>query len=100
MDVIASLARGGHRLGAGPTVHFAPTLKCDITSLCSGDLTYDTAVGGILQYAYAFQAPQRNYGFELGARFTMIEYKGKDDLGRTLPTQNGSGLGFLLGAFF
>ncbi len=94
LDVVASFQHGGHRLGVGPTVHFAPEFSCDATGVCNYKYKYDTALGAIAQYAYGLPVG-RNAGLELAVRYTMIEYKGSG-----LLTKNGSAPGFVLGAWF
>jgi hypothetical protein len=92
LDVIASWAIGGSRLGAGPTLHFSPTFNCDASGVCSTQSTYDTAVGGIIQYAYGFAV--NNHGYDLGLRYTFIHYSSG---GAT--TLDGSGFGFFFGGW-
>ncbi|MFO0584774.1 MAG: hypothetical protein U0229_21080 [Anaeromyxobacter sp.] len=76
VDVIASYALDRHRFGAGPTVHLSPKYSCTLgATACQGvsEVEFDTAVGGIAQYA--FQLPRGSSGYELGARFTYVKYK-------------------------
>jgi hypothetical protein len=95
LDVVASFVKGGHRIGAGPTVHLAPTLSCDADGICDGavDVDYDTAFGGILQYAYGFRVGA-NAGLDVGLRYTFIKYSASD-----LETLDGSGIGFFFGGW-
>ncbi len=91
LDVIASLAYGGHRIGVGPTVHFAPNFGCHASGICSSDTSFDTALGGVAQYAINFFGA-RSTGLEVGLRYTYIRYK---HVG--LATLDGSGPGFFFG---
>jgi hypothetical protein len=93
LDVVASYAKGGHRLGAGPTIHLAPSFSCDADGLCDGSADYDTAFGGILQYAYGFRVGA-NAGLDVGLRYTFIRYSASD-----LETLDGSGVGFFFGGW-
>lgn len=95
LDVVASFASGRHRIGVGPTVHFSPTFTCDagICFTTKVETKFDTAIGGIAQYAYGFPVG-RNSGFELAVRFTAIEYK------RSGGSMDGNGGGILVGAWF
>lgn len=95
LDLIVDWAHGGHRLGAGPTVHLAPTLSCDADGACDGvgDVTFDTAFGGILQYAYGFPVGL-NGGFDVGVRCTVIRYSGSG-----LRTADGTSAGFFFGGW-
>ena len=92
LDVIASWANGGHRLGAGPTFHFSPTYNCDATGVCSITSSYDTAVGGIVQYAYGFAV--NNHGYDVGLRYTFISYSRPG-----AASVDGSGIGFFFGGW-
>jgi len=92
LDVIASWAFGGSRLGAGPTLHFSPTFNCDASGVCSTKSTFDTAVGGIVQYAYGFAV--NNHGYDLGVRYTFIRYSAGG-----VATVDGSGVGFFFGGW-
>jgi hypothetical protein len=92
LDVIASWANGGHRLGGGATLHFSPTFRCDATGVCSTTSSFDTALGGIVQYAYGYAIG--NHGYDVGVRYTKIRYAGSG-----LPTIDGSGFGFFFGGW-
>jgi hypothetical protein len=91
LDLVASFAHGGHRIGGGATAHLSPSFSCDADGVCDGTIDYDTALGGILQYAYGFRVGA-NSGFDVGLRYTFIEYSGSD-----LPSLDGSGVGFFFG---
>jgi len=91
VDVIASFAHGGHRLGAGGTIHLSPTYSCKVDGFCDGSVSYDNALGGIVQYAYGWG---RDHGFELGVRGTLISYKRNG-----LPTLSGNCVGVILGGW-
>jgi hypothetical protein len=97
IDVIASWATGGHRLGAGPTAHLAPKATCDLSGTgpgtCNSSLSYDAALGGIVQYAYGFKL-KGDHGVDLGVRYTYVKYRGSG-----LLTLDGSGFGFFLGGW-
>ncbi len=102
-DLVASFAPGRHRIGVGPTVHFSPTFGCNADGACgfgTWEVKYDTAIGGIVQYAYGYPL-SRNSGVEVAVRYTAIQYKGSAFNIAGLPeTVNGSGAGFLVGAWF
>jgi hypothetical protein len=91
LDVVASWAPGNHRLGAGATFHLAPRFKCDAAGVCGDSISFNTAAGAIIQYAYVLR-PGSSVGFEFGLRGTLIRYASSD-----VPTQNGSGVGFFFG---
>lgn len=90
--MIASLATGGFRFGAGVAVHFSPSFECNFVGQCSGGLTLDDAIGATLQIAYHL-ADER--GFDLGVRGTYIHY---ERMGQ-LKTYDGSCLGFFVGVW-
>ena len=92
LDVSGFWAIGGHRLGGGATVHFAPTFKCNASGVCGSSASFDTALGGTIQYGYGLHLGP-NGGFDFGVRYTLIRYSSAG-----LPTQNGSGIGFFFGA--
>lgn len=95
IDLIVDWTHGGHRLGAGPTVHLAPKLSCDASGTCDGvsDVSYRTAIGGILQYAYGFPVGL-NGGFDVGVRCTVIRYSGSG-----LRTIDGTSAGVIFGGW-
>jgi hypothetical protein len=93
LDVIGSWAPGPHRLGAGATLHFSPTFKCEVAGLCNASASFAPSLGAILQYVFALSAT--GLGVELGARYTILDYSGGG-----LPKANGSGLGFFLGIWW
>jgi hypothetical protein len=90
VDLVGSYTWRFLRLGAGPTVHFAPTYRCRVAGLCDDKLSYDNALGAIAQAVLATSL--RNSGLELGVRYTFIRYSGSG-----LTTADGSGVGFFLG---
>lgn len=94
LDLVVSWAPGNHRLGAGPTVHLAPKFDCSATGVCAGTVNFNTAFGGIVQYAYGF--PLGNAGMELGARYTVISYKASDGGG----SLSGNAIGGFFGFWF
>lgn len=95
VDVIASFTSGRHRFGAGPTLHTGTTVSCSIAGLCNGDLKYDNAVGGILQYGYGVPfGGGGNGGLDMGVRVTAISYKGTG-----LTTLDGNCFSFFFGAW-
>ncbi len=76
LDVIFSLGNAvGFRVGVGATAHFSPTFSCNLTNICQGDVSLDTAYGGIVQMAYGFGLGP-NSGLEIGIRYTLISYSG------------------------
>jgi hypothetical protein len=91
VDVILSYANSGHRLGAGATVHLSPTGKCEVDGYCNESVSYNHALGGIVQYVYGWG---RDRGVELGVRGTFIHYSGDG-----LKTINGSSVGLILGGW-
>lgn len=91
VELIGSYVVSGHRLGAGPVAHLAPKYSCDATGLCSDEVTFPTAVGGVVQWAYGGPAVS---GFDVGARYTFIRYQ---DGGVRI---DGSGFGLFLGFRF
>jgi hypothetical protein len=94
VDVVVSWAPGGHRLGAGATVHVSPTYRCDVSGLCDITADWDTAFGAIVQYAYGLKVGD-NGAFDVGARYTYIQYAGTG-----LPDRDGSAFGFFFGGWF
>lgn len=76
VDVIASWRAGGFRLGLGATAHLSPTINCNIDGLCRGEVSLDTAYGGIVQSAYSFQ--RGSVAFDLGVRLTTIKYSSSE----------------------
>lgn len=88
VDVVASYAWRWLRVGAGPTVHFAPTFRCRAPGLCDYKVPYDTALGAIAQAGLVTGMT----GFDLGVRYTLIRYSGPG-----LRSIDGSGIGFFLG---
>jgi len=75
-------------LGGGITYHINPTLSCNITAVCSGDISFDNALGVILQTDWLV-----TNSILVGLRYTSIEYDGP--LGSTA---DGSHIG-LIGTF-
>lgn len=75
---------GIHEFGAGLTAHTSVNYHCDISTVCSGDVEFEPAVGYTLEYALRIASPanylgrgRRDYNapaFRLGVRFTGIEY--------------------------
>lgn len=59
-----------HRLGGGISYHIGPEYEDDIDGFAPLELEFDDALGFLLQYAYA-PGP----GFQIGARFTFMEYE-------------------------
>lgn len=95
LDLIVSVAGHGHRLGAGPTVHFGPTLSCNVSGLCDQNVSFDTAVGGVIQYAYTYIfRGTTNRAVEFGARYTFLTYSGDG-----VPDVDGSAFGLFLGGW-
>ncbi|MFT3917204.1 MAG: hypothetical protein QM704_24880 [Anaeromyxobacteraceae bacterium] len=96
VDVIASYALDRHRFGVGPTLHLSPKYSCTFGATeCQGvrEVKFDTAVGGIAQYA--FQLPRGSSGYELGARFTVVKYKASG----ALLELDGKSFGFFFGGW-
>ncbi len=78
---------GPHELGVGVTTHTSVGYQCNISTVCAGDIDFDSAVGYTLEYAVnltnGYQYGKRRYrgrwnagmtGLRLGLRFTGIEY--------------------------
>lgn len=95
LDLVVAWAARGHRLGAGPTVHLSPKYRCDATGLCDQTVSFDTAVGGILQYAYGFRLGA-SAGLDAGLRYTFVDYEASAGPGSI----DGSGFGFFFGGWF
>ena len=93
LDLIASFAAHGHRLGAGLTVHFLPTFHCD-AGVCgvSADIPLDTSLGFLAQWAYSIR--RGNYSFDFGVRYTHLSYEGNG-----IDEFDGSSFGFFLGSW-
>jgi hypothetical protein len=91
VEVIGSAALGSVRLGGGPTVHLSPTFSCQIAGDCNESISLNTALGGILQLAYAGHF-RGNAGYNVGLRYTHITYSadGFEDV-------NGSSIGGFFG---
>lgn len=89
LDIIASIAPGGARVGAGIAVHFSPNYRCDITAICSDEIAFDTAVGAVVQLAYSLRLSYTT-ALDFAARYTFIKYSAD---GYNSP--DGSGIGLL-----
>lgn len=76
-DLAMLKSYGPHEFGAGVTAHTSVGYRCDITSICEGDVEFNHAVGYTLEYAIRFAGIGWNdagRGVRLGARYTGIEY--------------------------
>ncbi|MEM7256163.1 MAG: hypothetical protein AAF404_02120 [Pseudomonadota bacterium] len=76
-DLALLKSYGQHEFGAGVTAHTSVGYRCDITSICQGDVEFNHAVGYTLEYAIRFAGIGWNdagRGVRLGARYTGIEY--------------------------
>jgi len=71
-DAIYSIRRGGHRFGFGGSYHLSPTYQEDIAGSSPLKIDFDDALGLILQYSYARKPGP---GFQVGVRYTQMEYK-------------------------
>ncbi len=81
---------GASDLGVGLTAHTGVGYRCDINSICAGDVEFDSAVGYTVEYALTTAGvdfggaydrrlnPMR--GARLGVRFTDIEYRSQLNL--------------------
>jgi len=75
---------GYHEFGVGVTAHTNINFRCDISSVCAGDVEFDPAVGFTVEYALRVASPayysSRGRGgynspaLRLGLRYTGIEY--------------------------
>jgi hypothetical protein len=68
---------GAHEFGAGITAHTSVGYRCDITSICAGDVEFNHAVGYTLEYAIRYHiagAWNGGRGMRLGLRYTGIDY--------------------------
>ena len=93
LDVVASFARGNHRVGLGPSLHLGPSLDCSGTVCGIGrSISMPTAVGLVAQWAYRYR--YRGAGGEAGFRYTRIHYavEGYEPI-------DGSSVGFFLGVW-
>lgn len=100
IDVIASGRLYGLRAGVGVTMHLAPSLSCKVTDLCTGAISFDTALGGILQFAYSFNQGG-NGSLDIGIRFTSITYKARMVRSNATSTElDGSCTGLFIGLWF
>ncbi len=74
---------GPHEFGVGITSHTSVDYSCNISSVCSGDVEFDAAVGYTLEYAvrigdfsnYRQNRRSGSSGVRLGLRYTGIEYR-------------------------
>ena len=69
-DAVYSVSNGPHAFGIGGTLHMSPEYDEKIDGLGTLKVEFDDAPGMLLQYAY-----QGIPGFELGVRYTIIDYK-------------------------
>jgi hypothetical protein len=60
------------RMGGGVTYHINPVLTCDITAICNGDVSFDDALGMVLQSDWGIG----DGSIAVGLRYTHIEYTG------------------------
>lgn len=60
---------GNHQIGGGLAYHNDPSWNFSVTGIGSGNVNYDNALGGVIQYGWQFS----RFG-ELGARYTSIKY--------------------------
>jgi hypothetical protein len=72
VDAIYSIRRGHHRFGFGGSYHIGPIYEENIAGLPPVEIKFDDALGLILQYSYAWQPGP---GFQIGARYTLMDYK-------------------------
>jgi hypothetical protein len=85
-DLTLIRALGPHELGVGLTTHTSVGYDCNISTICAGDVEFDSAFGYTLEYAVNLNnGYYRGYrkrggwnsqmaGLRLGLRFTGIEY--------------------------
>jgi hypothetical protein len=88
-DLTFIRALGPHEFGAGVTAHTSVGYDCNISSVCAGDVEFDSALGYTLEYAvnlnngyyrgYRYGKRRGRWngdmaGLRLGLRFTGIEY--------------------------
>lgn len=72
LDAIYTIRRGHHRFGYGGSFHIGPTYEEDIAGSPPLKIKFDDALGLILQYSYARKSGP---GFQVGVRYTKMEYK-------------------------
>ncbi len=72
LEAIYSIPRGNHRFGFGGSFHIGPTYEEDIAGSPPLKIDFDDALGLILQYSYARKPGP---GFQVGVRYTQMEYK-------------------------
>lgn len=91
LEVLASYHADHHRFGGGVTAHVASSFRCSGIVGCS-KTTADSAVGGVIQYAYSDSGPLVMW--DVGVRVTFIEY--------TFPggTVDGTSIGLLASVGF
>lgn len=67
---------GIHEFGAGVTAHTSVGYRCDIDTICAGDVDFNHAIGFTMEYAVraGVSAWAGGRGVRLGVRFTGIEY--------------------------
>lgn len=67
---------GAHDFGVGVTAHTSVGYRCDINSICEGDVEFDHAIGYTLEYAIRAGGYPRGsgQGLRLGVRYTGINY--------------------------
>ena len=69
-DAIYSIQSERHRFGIGGSYHLGPTYEDDVFGFLPLKVDFDDAFGLILQYSYSLYS-----GFQIGARFTIMDYK-------------------------
>ncbi len=73
-DVTYLMNSGPHSFGVGPTIHLAPEYTDNVAGFPPLRVEFDDAIGLVLQYGY-HPVP----GFEIGFRFSDIEYENNGD---------------------
>lgn len=69
-DAIYGRMFEAHRLGVGLSYHIGPEYSDRVDGFGSSRIDFDDALGIIFQYGYALTP-----GFQLGARYTIMDYK-------------------------
>jgi hypothetical protein len=69
-DALYLMNSGPHSLGIGATMHLSPQYEEYADGYPPFKIDFDDAIGPLLQYSY-----HPFYGFEVGARFSLIEYE-------------------------
>ncbi len=82
------------RLGVGMTYHMSPTLECNISGVCSGSLSANSATGFIGEIDLGTPRLGTDHEVFYGLRYTNISYQ------FSTAKVDGSSFGFIMGFAF